>query len=181
MTSPAANLFLALRTLIANLADGQGNPDFRYVDQDLGQLEMERPPVLWPCVLIDIDEMSFRNMTDAAQLGTVKVVLRLGFPPYSGTAASTPDAYAQMAIAYYDLEQVLFLALHNQPIPGLADIFGSPVRTSSATERRRDLLRVRQLTFSIGLDDYSATVSQHTASATKVVYVSFYPPDIFGS
>ncbi len=87
MTSPAANLFLALRTLIANLADGQGNPYFRYVDQDLGQLEMERPPVLWPCVLIDIDEMSFRNMTDAAQLGTVKVVLRLGFPPL-GSAAS---------------------------------------------------------------------------------------------
>ena len=173
MTSPYANLFLALQSLITGLQDEKQNPYFQYVDQDLGQLERERPPVQWPCVLIDIDDFQFQPIADNGQLGTGKVVIRLGFPPLSQTSAATPDEYKQKAIYFYELEQMLYLALQGWMDTSLQDIFGSTVRLSSFTERREDALRVRVLTWSVGIDDYSACQPQQTALAAIDINTEF--------
>lgn len=165
MTSPYANLFLAIQSLISNLQDDQQNTYFKYIDQDLGQLEHERPPVQWPCVLIDMDDFQFKPLSNNAQLGTGKITTRIGFPPFSPTSAATPDEYKQKAIYFYELEQILYLALQGWMDTTLQDIFGSMTRTSAFTERRTDLLRVRVLTWSVGIDDYSATQPQATPPA----------------
>ena len=110
MNSNIANLYLALLKIISELTYTEGEetkPYFRFVDQDYGQLEYHtgdnRPPVSWPCCLIDCSRVAYTNTGDHQQLGTVTVVLRLGFPPFSGTANLTDAAYREKALHYYNL------------------------------------------------------------------------------
>lgn len=179
MNSHIANLFLALQQHIATLVDTQDQPQpyFRFVDQDFGQLEAHygdmRVPVSWPCVLIDIDEVSYKDMSQNTQTGIATIILRLGFPPFSSSSSITPAEYRQKALYYYDLEQILHLALQGQApqlivddVDILADVFGRYDRISAKTEPRSDLIRVRTITYTIAFDDHT------TQPATQLVPVS---------
>ena len=170
MNSPFALLFLSLQSQIADLADNAGNKYFKYVDQDLGQLEAHngdnRPPVSWPCVLIDIDQMSFKSIGTNVQEGVGQFTIRIGFIPYSNTNVITPQQYREKALQYYDLEYKLHLHLQGAT-PGditgyetLQNIFGAYDRLATETEQRSDLIRVRKLTYTIGMDDYSTKTAQ---------------------
>src|SRR4051812_20122071 len=107
MNSPFANLFLALQKQIA-----KSYPDIAYIDQDLGQLNAKsRPPVSWPCVLIDFEHFRFKDLSENVQTAKGTVVLRLGFAPHSNSSLKTPVDYKQQAISYYDLEWGLHKAI----------------------------------------------------------------------
>ncbi len=179
MNSPIANLFLSLQTQIAALADGASNTYFKFVEQDLGQLEDHsgdnRPPVMWPCALIDIDGLDTKDLGQNAQEGVLSVCIRVGFPPFSASSAATPLEYRQKAIYFYDLEQLLHKALQGAN-PGdisgytaLQDVFGPYTRISARTERRNDKIRVRELRYTIGIDDYSTqTQNVHVPAALNL-------------
>lgn len=182
MNSLFANIYLALRNLIADLQDGDGNKYFRFVDQDYGQLEWHtgdnRAPVSWPCVLIDINRASFSNHSQNTQEGIITVVLRLGFPPYSGTSNLTDPDYANRALQYYDLEQVLHQALHGytpellvDEEDALLDITGHMMRTGTSTEERADHIRVRILTYTLPIQDYTTKpTTTFTPAAPSFTY-----------
>ena len=177
MLSPNANLFLAIQKKIESLVDTNEEKYFRYVAQEMGQMENHngnsRPPVSWPCVLIDIDGFTYENMGLNAQTGKGTVTLRLGFPPYSDNSNLAPDTYKEKALYYYDLEQILYTNLQGwvPTIPDqeeelqMADIFGHLMRKSSSTEQRNDFIRVRILDFALSIDDHSATHPQQYAPA----------------
>ncbi len=180
MTSPFAILFLAIQNRIKAITIG-GNPAFPWIDQDLMQLEShngdDRPPVSWPAVTIDIDEARFENLGENAQTAKLAACIRLGFPPFSSSSSIAPATYRNKALYYYDLEYALHLSLQgwtpgivtitpaDPPAPAvtadLSDIFGHFLRTSAKTERRNDRIRVRQLTYALGMNDYS-TLEQIT-------------------
>ena len=162
MTSHLANLFSALQTLIAGLEDTDRNPYFRFVDQDLGQLEAPRLPVTWPCVLIDIDDVMYKSLGSNVQTGKASIKFRIGFPPFSSASSISPDAARERALYYYELEYLLHRTLQGTlPVKMeggkniLAPIFGHFDRVSAATEHRKDTIRVRALTYTIGLQDFT--------------------------
>ena len=163
MTSPFARLFLALQARIA-----QQVPNIKHIAQDMGQLSAKsRPPVSWPCVLIDFEDFRFDNLSENVQLAKGTVVLRLGFNPHSATGKDTPADYREAALAYYDIEWALHKALQGWSPEG--DEYGHLVRTSAATQRRHDGYRVRELSYSISFDDYSAKPGVHFAVVELVV------------
>lgn len=166
MNSQTANLFLSIQEHISGLTDPNSETYFKHVDQDLGQMEMPnaqgRYPVSWPCVLIDVDDETYTDLSSNVQQGVFKINFRLGFPPFSPSSASTPQLYKEKAIYFYDLELVLYRALHGW-CPGsqegyedLGNYFGVLKRRRAITERREDFLRVRQLSYEVGVEDYSA-------------------------
>jgi hypothetical protein len=171
MTSTFAQLFVAIQNRIKAITI-DGDPAFKWIDQDLMQIEShngdDRPPVSWPAVTIDIDDAAFTNLSDLAQQGVITVIIRIGFPPFSATSSITPAAYRNKALYYYDLENALHLSLHGWtpgvveiddagPITAdLSDVFGHFIRTRVKTERRNDRIRVRQLTYTLSMDDNSA-------------------------
>lgn len=182
MTSHLANLFSALQTLIAGLEDDDRNPYFRFVDQDLGQLEVARPPVTWPCVLIDIDDVVYKCLGGNVQTGIATVKFRVGFPPFSSGSGITPNKSREQALYYYDLEHLLHLALQGT-LPAkivddqniLAPIFGHLDRISATTEHRKDTIRVRALTYSIALQDF--TTKPVTVITPAAMDLSFEWPE----
>lgn len=155
MNSSFARLFLALQARIAAQV-----PDIKHIAHDMGQFSAKgRPPVSWPCVLIDFDDFSFDSLSENVQVAKGTVVISLGFNPHSGTGKDMPPDYREAALAYYDLEWTLHKALQGWSPDG--DEYGHLVRTSAATQRRQDGYRVRELTYSICFDDYSAKPGVH--------------------
>ena len=69
ITSPFSNLYL---NAVARITDKA--PLIRYVEQDLGQMEHYpeggRPPVSFPCALIDIEEISFDETGELIKVDT---------------------------------------------------------------------------------------------------------------
>ncbi len=168
MNSPFANVFLALQAYIqANV------PAIKYIDQDLGQLKSgTRPPVSWPCVLIDFEDFCFENMSSNVQTASGVVVLRLGFAPHSNSSQATPTPYLQQAISYYDLEWALHKAIQGWA-PG-AD-YGHLVRISATTQKRSDSYRVRELRYSLAFEDYSTKPVQDFVTPNLAIMEHILP------
>ena len=163
MTSPFANLFLAIQQRIA-----AGVTGIKHIAHDLGQLSAKsRPPVSWPCVLIDFEDCSFSNLGENVQNAKCTVVLKLGFAPHSPTAQDTPEEYRNTAISYYDIEWELHKALQGWSPD--AEEYGSLTRTTATTQRRTDSYRVRELRYSISFDDYSTKHTVQWVPAEMVV------------
>lgn len=162
MNSPFAQLFLALQVHIKSTVTS-----ISYVAQDTGQLSAKvRPPVTFPCVLIDFDKFSFSNLGEGVQTACGEVVLKLGFAPLSSTAHNTPDEYKELALGYYDLEWALQKVLHGWSAGGS---FGCMIRVSADTQTRTDGYRVREIRYSVTFDDYSTQPEQlYTPASLQV-------------
>jgi len=178
MNSLIANLFLAIQTKIAAIQDTDGNPVIKHIDQDLGQMEdhdgNNRPPVLFPCVLIDIDDIAYKALSGNVQTGKGKIIIRLGHTPYSGSSAAVPTDYKQRAIEFYDTEYALHQALQGFA-PFDADVFGGLDRVSAVTEKRRDFIRVRQIVYTLSFEDYTVATPFVMQAAAPVVTDQILP------
>jgi hypothetical protein len=163
MNAPFANIFLAIQSHIA------GNMhEISHIAHDLGQLSVKgRPPVSWPCVLIDFEDFSFSNLGEHIQSALGTVVVRLGFAPHSGTGKDTPNEYKERALMYYDMAWELHKLLHGWS-PN-EQTMGAMIRTSVTTQRRSDSYRVRELRYAIAFEDYSKKTGLQYVPATLVV------------
>ena len=159
LTSPFATIFLATKQRILTEV-----PAIAFIDQELGQLRNgNRPPVSWPCILIDFEDFVFKDLGENVQTASGTVVLRLGFAPHSNSSSVTPAPYLEKAFAYYDLEWILHKAIHGWS-PGTD--MGAFARIAAATQKRNDNYRVREIRYSIAFEDYSAKWQQLYAPAT---------------
>jgi len=135
-------------------------PAIRYTDQDLGQLENyeTRPPVSWPCLLLDFDAATYENLGRLHQSGRLQVVLRIGFAPFSSANSLSPDTVRDKALEYYNVENEVYKALQGwEPLGPAKEPLCQPLmRVQAATERRNDEYRVRTLVFATSYFDAEA-------------------------
>ena len=142
------------------------------------------PPVSFPCALIKIDNFDYSELGNNGQQGKGNVQIRIGFPPFSGTSSITPELSRNQALQYFELEQLLYKSLHGWTpgiveitplIPAapeadpptdeitattadLSDIYGSLIRIKDYEEQRQDFIIVIVNVFSLGMEDYSASI-----------------------
>lgn len=173
MKNPFGNLLLQIQARIRSLA-----PAIREVNEDRGQLESYelRPPVSFPCVLVDFD-FNFTDWGELVQHAEGAVVIRLAFPPFSNASSLMPETVREKALAYTDYELLLHRALHGWQPETITDndekqiSYGALTRESITTERRSDAIRVRVIRYRTSIEDYTAFTSLSNAAAT---------PDISG-
>jgi hypothetical protein len=146
-------------------------PEIKYIEQDLGQLEHYdmRPPVTWPCCLIDVaDEYEYTDMQgNHSQLAEGRVMLRIGVVRYSDSNNLVPDNVRENALAYFEIEQKVFAALHGWAPAG----FSRLLRRNAVTEKRDDDIRVRMIPFTVSFTDNSAAPVR-TKVLTPAPYVA---------
>ena len=90
-------------------------PSLSMVDEDYGQLEaidkddVDTYPVTFPCVLIDIPETEWSNLSGKSQKGKAKVNVRLVIDCYDDThcGAGTEEKTLQRAEMVKDLHKAL--------------------------------------------------------------------------
>lgn len=90
-------------------------PSLSLVDEDYGQLEaidkedMQTYPVTFPCVLIDMPETEWSNLSGKSQKGKAKVNVRLAIDCYDDThyGSGTMEAMQDRAEMVDDLHKAL--------------------------------------------------------------------------
>lgn len=154
MASVFNRLFMALQNKIITAL-----PDIREVNFDIGQLNMPpgvRPPVSFPCVLIDFPDTFYEQKQLKAQWANMIVSLRLGFATFSSTSSLAPEEVRTKGASYFDMEDELYLALQDfkyEYEPGKFLLMLPMKRTSAATEIREDGIRVRTIGFKCTYED----------------------------
>jgi hypothetical protein len=160
--SPFFDIFMAIRQRLIDAASTSV-----YIDQDLGQLRNHtRPPVTWPCILIDFEDFKFESLGENVQAGKGTVVLQLGFAPYSNSTQVTPQEYIDKAMVYYDYELLLHSLLQGW---SPTEASGHMARTSVTTQKRKDHYRVREMRYTIAFEDYFTRWQRQMAPAEVVL------------
>jgi hypothetical protein len=162
LQSPISKLYTAILNRIKTNAIG-----IRFISQDLGQLEFydNKPNVSFPCVLIDVGELNFEEGLHNLQIATATITLRLALTTYSDVSSLTTAEVRGKGLEYYELEHRLCNLLHNWRPEH--DEIGAIIRTATATEKRDDNIRVRQITFSTSLQ-YDADALAPTETPLQV-------------
>lgn len=133
MTSPFAKIFIAIQARITSMV-----PEIKWIDFNLDQLNAfdgERPPVQFPCLLIDFNSTDFSQM-QGYQEGDMIVGLTLAFDEYQQTNADTPEFVKEQALQYFEIEHKIHLAL--QAWNGGSLLVNSFIRTKASSETSKD-------------------------------------------
>lgn len=146
-------LFTDLQTKLLELTIGSDtateNAFLRHVDLDTGQLDQfsQRPPVAFPCALIDISMPTIKDMSEDSktQRGTVQGNIRLAWDFSGHTSEKTSAAHLAQGLKY--LEQVEYVTELLQGFK-LDHARSRMTNTSWRTERRADRYKVVNLPFS---------------------------------
>lgn len=162
LTSPNGQLFLAIQQrLLAKVAA------LKWIDQNFGQLEIEpRPPVLFPCSLIDLTGFVFEDLPNGAQRGNGRVIITLATAPFTNSNMATPAPLIEKAVEYYDLEHAIHIALHNWvPVTGMDKL----TRRNMDKQDRDDSIRERVIIFECGYCDGGAVPVKTTIARPNPV------------
>jgi len=105
-------------------------PQLRWVDMNLGQMNMEHPPVSYPCVLVDLSYIKHSNTGRGSQLGYATLEIELFFNVNSPSNNTAPQAMQEQAFQHFDIVEKV-----NQAISGLS---GETFSTLNRTDTKRN-------------------------------------------
>lgn len=134
-------LFIALCDLLENQV-----PEVRWIDADEGQLNAsnQRPPVAFPCVLIDMTYPQTEAMNATAEKIRVQFSLRIAFEGYGQTSSAAPGSVRERALERLDILEKIHRTLQWWN----CDRQINPLRRQRVTtERRQDGLKIYNMTY----------------------------------
>lgn len=99
-------------------------PELQFIDINLGQLQLETPPVDFPCALIDISNVDYSSCTGTRQIANVDISVTLAFKVYAPSDINSDQR--SEAMQHYDLINKVAKALHGYGSP----LFSKLTRTS---------------------------------------------------
>ena len=130
-------------------------PALRWVDLEAGQLEMEQPPVAFPCALIDLQISNAENNNAKQQNCDLIVRVVVGVPVLGETSAAAPAPVRAKALEFFDISTQVYKALQ-----GFETAEFSPLSRKSQTSRSARGLKKVTIEFKTNFTDYSAEPEQ---------------------
>lgn len=119
--------------------------EFKWIDYDAGQLDVENPPVALPCCLIDIVYPQCEDTDNhQQQIVNADIVLRVAFAPTGATNSAAPVDIRAAALNIFDTVE----KLHKFMQSWTDNYKISPCsRNGGQREKRRDGLPVYRITY----------------------------------
>lgn len=131
--------------------------EFKYVDEDWGQLDSysPNPPAKFPCLLIDITSLTFSDLGQDKTATPVNRQVCSGTVTFivadlklSNTGQRAPQNQKDNAWKIWEIKEKLHQKVHGwRPI----ESSGKLMRTGSKRIRRDDGIQEYQITYSIGM------------------------------
>lgn len=132
-------------------------PNLKYMDEDWGQLDyyQENPPVKFPCMLLELQQATWKNQSQKVQDGEILISIRVADLKLSNTNPKAPAGQQAKAAAIWLILENIHKALHGwRPIA--YPEFGALTRVSSRKVKRDDGIREFELVYSTLCSDDSA-------------------------
>lgn len=86
-------------------------PELKWIDLEKGQMNYERPTIVFPAALIGISLPKIENLNQKKQVCEAYVTIKLCFDFTGNTSVSTPEATRLASLAYFDLCDKIFNVL----------------------------------------------------------------------
>lgn len=118
-------------------------PELRWIDFDTGQLHEERPPVSYPCALVEINLPRCEDIDSSTQRVYAEFTVCLAFNVIGETNSNAPVSQRSLALQYFDIVEKVERKLHGYH----AEQFYPFSRTSVRNENIRRGLKVVRLSF----------------------------------
>ncbi|HJC94112.1 MAG TPA: hypothetical protein H9752_07940 [Candidatus Phocaeicola excrementigallinarum] len=125
-------------------------PSLRWIDADEGQLDFytdDRPPVAFPCCLVDFAMPEARNLSvmgTVAQRCTLRAVLQVAFHDNASLNTKTPKPVRETAMKRFDVLESITAALNGRFFDGFMQPY---TRVSCMPRKRDDGLKMYELVF----------------------------------
>lgn len=111
-------------------------PEIKMIDFEMGQLETlendQRPSVLFPCCLIDIDYTNCEDESDTTQQVEARVTLKFAFQQQNNTDSLATSAKRNAGLLVFDTIEKAHVALQGYS----TDQFSNFSRRSMTPDRR---------------------------------------------
>ncbi|MAO42148.1 MULTISPECIES: hypothetical protein [Leeuwenhoekiella] len=142
-----------MKTLFIDLTDRlQALDVIKWADEDKGQMNYEKPPILFPATLIDIQEPRRQNLNLKIQECNAQITVAICLDWRGNTNAVTPEVAREKSLFYYDVEEAVYQALQgwsNGQINALECV-------GKRKQKRPDQFTVLELVFTTQYRDSSA-------------------------
>jgi hypothetical protein len=133
----------------------EGVSEIRWIDADEGQLDFtdSRPPVAFPCCLVDIGYRNTDNISANSPLiqrATVIISIKIAFNDCASFNSSKPMSVRNAAFARLDLVDKIHQQLQGKRIENCASTLS---RKNCHPQKRPDGLKVYETTYNIDYID----------------------------
>lgn len=122
--------------------------DLKWIDYDWGQLNEDRPPVAFPCALIDIAFTDCKTLGEGSgateQMVTAAVTIKLVYQPAGESHTAAIASSREAALKPLDTNDAVHKALQGWNGGG---IFSGLSRRRAVPAPRRDKLKVYNITY----------------------------------
>lgn len=98
-------LYLKLIELLTDI------PEIKYIDLNFGQLQEEKPPLIYPAVLINIDASVTDDVQDVFQIMTGNFDLTLCVKMLNESNAASPVEVREKALEYFEISEKIYKKL----------------------------------------------------------------------
>lgn len=143
-------------------------PSLRYISEDWGQLNFEKPPVKYPCALIDLGEAEYSQTGNHAQMAEAIARITIADIQYQGIHPGAPGANRERAFEIFDLIDAVNHALHGQG----GENYTRLCRQSIKKVMRPDLVREFVITYAFSYTDMSAVREYTTVRVAPKIKVA---------
>lgn len=130
-------------------------PELLMIDWDMGQIDLpeeERPAVLFPCALLEINFPSCEDESDTIQQVEATVSVRLAFQVQEQTDSVVSTTERNAAMGYLGIVGKAYKALQGYETNEVSKFS----RNSQTSDRRADGIKEVTITFSTTFEDLSA-------------------------
>lgn len=143
-------------------------PAAKYVGFDNNQIEEGiRPSVKFPCILVNHAEVEWSSLGQNKQLGTGEFRIHIITEQLTPSSSRASGTQTNHALAGYDIERAVFLALHGWACPAAANNRMARIRTGS---RAADDLLSITVTFRLNVpEDYPPLTQPLGITPTPVI------------
>jgi hypothetical protein len=119
--------------------------ELKYIDEDWGQLDMQKSPVKYPCCLIYINEVSWSDTGRGHQIGIAEMIFRIAAMRLSGSmsggSAEATSEQRMSALSILELLKKIHDAIHGWSPDTDEDLAGILVGPLTRTIMRRTARR----------------------------------------
>lgn len=142
--------------LLAVMAKLQEISALRWIDINIGQMDVDNPPVDYPCALVDVPDIDYKSAGGKRQNGEAIVEVELFFPVRTPSNMSAPEQVRQQAFEHFKIVKDVYLALQ-----GLEGNNFSGLNRIKLSRRKDYYPRPITLFFRCSVEDHSA-VKEYT-------------------
>ena len=128
-----------------------------YVGEDWGQLNFDKPPVNFPCALVDMESVDYSNLPQGKQHADAVFNITIADIFAHHVTPGMPPKHLNQELKIYDIIKDINKHLHNKAVPG----YGTIKRARMEKTKRDDTIREFIISYRICYDD-SSCISNRT-------------------